>query len=137
MDTLFESRNSIVPMRRIYNNLGRDYTIRHHLQALFQLEQRRKWKMHKWTQHRFPFFWKLHLTPIIVNKYSTDNLLTKRIRDLTWDYNVIPFQSRDVPMNDFDWDILKIVMMVLRVDDRHIRKHVLWSSQWIMCSQCK
>lgn len=49
-----------------------------------------------------------HLTPIIVSKYdvSTDNLLTKRIRDLTWDYNAIPFQSRDDPMNDFDRDIL-------------------------------
>lgn len=32
--------------------------------------------------------------------------LTERIRDLAWDYNVIPFQSRDVPMNDFDRDIL-------------------------------
>lgn len=48
---------------------------------------------------------------------------------MTWDFDVIPFQSRDDPMNNFDRDILKIAMMVFRVDDRHIRKHGLWSSE--------
>lgn len=82
LDTLFESRDSTVPIRRICINLY-DYTIRHHLLALFQWEQRRKLKMHICTQHRFPtFFFKLHLTSIIVNKYNVSTDINKKNKGL-------------------------------------------------------